>query len=289
MHSNLKGALFALAGFALFSVADALVKNLGAAYSPVQIVGFVCLLTLPLIALLWLRSPVSLRPVHPWLMGLRTLAMIGNGLLITFSFTVLPLAQVYAIAFTMPLLITLLAWPVLGDKITFAGATAILMGLVGVIVALQPGQVTPSIGHLAVVGGVALGAVHYIIIRLTGGVEAAVPMLLYPVSAQAIVTLLLLPSRYVPMPAADLALVAGIALAAFAATLLMIAAYRVAPPIVVAPAQYSQIVWAAVLGTFFFGEAMAFHTVLGMVLIAIAGLIVVARPQPAVVETQNET
>lgn len=283
MHSNLRGALLAMAGFGLYSLADAAVKYLGEDYSPVQIVAYASLATLPLIAVLWLRSRVSLRPVHPRLMALRTLAMIGNGLLITYAFTVLPLAQVYAIAFTMPLMISLLAWPALGDRVTLTGALAILIGLVGVIIALQPGQVTPHIGHLAAISGVVLGAVNYIIMRKTGGAEAMVPMLFYPMLGQAVVGLLLLPGRHVPMPPSDLALVAAMALATFGAMLLLVSAYRAAPPVVVAPNQYSQIIWAAILGSVLFGEDMTMQMLLGMVLIVVAGLLVLTRPAPAAI------
>lgn len=57
----------------------------------------------------------------------------------------------------------------------------------------------------------------------------------------------------------------------------MIAAYRAAPPVVVAPTQYSQIVWAALFGAVFFAEPMTVDLAMGMGLIAVAGLLVVRR------------
>ncbi|MBL9048729.1 MAG: DMT family transporter [Tabrizicola sp.] len=276
MSSPLKGVLLGLAGFGLFSIADATIKFLGGNYHPVQIVAFAGLFTLPLIGLLWLKQPVSLRPVHPWLMALRTLALIGNGLLVTYAFTTLPLAQAYAIFFTLPLMLTLLAWPVLGDRVDLIGGLAVLLGLAGVLVALNPGRVDLGIGHLAAILGTGLAAVHYLIIRRTGGVEAMVPMMLYPVLGQTISAFMILPGRYAPMPPADLATVAGLTLSGFCGTLLMIAAYRISPPIVVAPTQYSQIVWAAILGALIFNEPMTASSALGMMIIAIAGVLVVA-------------
>ena len=64
------------------------------------------------------------------------------------------------------------------------------------------------------------------------------------------------PGRYAPMPVHDLAAVAALALGGFGGTLMMLAAYRAAPPIVVAPTQYSQIAWAALFGALFFAEPM---------------------------------
>lgn len=277
MSPALKGALYGLLGFGLFSLADATIKFLGGTYSPVQIVAFAGAFSLPLIGLLWLRAPVPLRPVHPWLMGIRTVALIGNGLLVTYTFTVMPLAQAYAIFFTLPLVLTVLAVPVLGDRIGIVAGLAVILGLVGVVIALNPGQVDFGIGHVAAVGGVVLAAVHYLIVRKTGGAEANVTMLLYPVLGQTVSAFLLLPGRYVPMPVSDLATVAGLALAGFCGTLMMFAAYRVAAPVVVAPMQYSQIAWAALFGALFFGEPMTWHAAIGMVIIAVAGLMVLPR------------
>jgi S-adenosylmethionine uptake transporter len=277
MSPALKGALYGLAGFGLFALADATIKFLGGTYSPVQIVALAGLFTLPLIGLLWVVAPVPLRPIYPGLMALRTAALIGNGLLVTYAFTVLPLAQAYAIFFTMPLILTLMAWPLLGDRVDGISALAVAIGLAGVIVALNPGQVEFGIGHIAAVGGVVLAAVHYLVIRKTGGAEANVPMLLYPILGQTITAFLILPGRYVPMPPSDLAAVAGMTLAGFTGTLMMIAAYRVAAPVIVAPTQYSQIAWAALFGVLFFDEPMSADTALGMAIIAAGGVIIVAR------------
>ncbi|MFO1202618.1 MAG: DMT family transporter [Tabrizicola sp.] len=279
MFSPLKGVLLGLAGFGLFSMADATIKFLGGSYHPVQIVAFAGLFTLPLIAGLWLRAPVSLKPAHPWLMAIRTAALIGNGLLVTYAFTALPLAQAYAIFFTLPLMLTLLAWPMLGDRVDAMGGLAVLIGLAGVLVALNPGRVELGLPHLAAILGTLLAAVHYLIIRKTGGTESSVNMMLYPVLGQTISAFLILPGRYVAMPNHDLATVAWLTLSGFSGTLLMIAAYRAAPPIVVAPTQYSQIAWAALFGALFFAEPMTLQMGIGMAIIAVAGVLVVARQE----------
>ena len=121
-----------------------------------------------------------------------------------------------------------------------------------------------------------LAAVNYLIIRRTGGAEATVPMLFYPVLGQTVSAFLLLPCSYAPMPAADLTIVAVLALGGFCGTLLMIAACRLAAPVIVAPTQYSQIAWAALFGALFFNEPMTADAALGMAIIALAGVIIVA-------------
>ena len=63
----------------------------------------------------------------------------------------------------------------------------------------------------------------------------------------------------------------------FVAAISIVSAYRKAPAIIIAPMQYSQIGWAALFGALIFGEEMSGGTVLGCVLIALAGIMVVAR------------
>jgi S-adenosylmethionine uptake transporter len=177
----------------------------------------------------------------------------------------------------LPLILTLMAWPLLGDRVDVIGGLAVIIGLAGVLVALNPGRVDFGIGHLAAVGGVVLAAVHYLIIRKTGGAEATVTMLFYPVLGQTVVAFLILPSSYAPMPLGDVAIFVLLAAGGFAGTMMMIAAYRVAAPVIVAPTQYSQIAWAALLGALIFDEPMTFDTVIGMGIIAVSGMIVVIR------------
>ena len=279
LSANARGVLLGLAGFGLFSVADVTIKFLGGTYHPAQIVAFASLFTLPLIGLLWLKDRGPLRPVHPWLMAIRSVALIGNALLVTYTFSALPLAQAYAIFFTLPLVLTLMAWPLLGDRVDAMGGVAVVLGLVGVIVALNPGRVDFGIGHVAAILAMFLAAVHYLIVRRTGAAESSVAMLLYPVAGQTLVAFLILPGRYVPMPLADLATLASISVTGMAGTLLMFAAYRTAPPVVVAPTQYSQIAWAALFGALFFAEPMQASTAVGMVIIAAAGMLVVMRQE----------
>jgi S-adenosylmethionine uptake transporter len=277
MTPSLRGALLGLLGFGSYAFSDATIKFLGAGYSAVQISAYAGLMTLPLLGLLWLHDREPLRVVHPVLMAIRTVALVTNGLLVTYAFTTLPLAEAYAIFFTMPLLITLMAWPLLGERIDPVAGLAVVIGLVGVLVALDPRGATLGIAHLAAIIAAMGGAVHYLILRKTGGVESRVAMFLYPLIGQTLVALMLLPGRYQPMPGSDLAFVGGLTLAGFIGTLLLIAAYRAAPPIVVAPTQYSQIAWAALFGAVLFDEVMTPRSAIGMLIIAVAGMMVVAR------------
>lgn len=281
--SNLIGALLGLAAFGLFGSVDMSIKFLGAGYSPFQIIFFVTLMTCPvaLIHAMADGTAQNLRPRRPGLTVLRCVGVVINGILGTYAFSVLPLAQCYAIFFTMPIFIAVLAVPVLGERIDLVRGAAVIAGLIGVIVALDPGAAPLQWGHLAVLGAAMVGAANYLIIRMTGGVERAVVLQIYPLLAQLFVAALVLPFVYVPMPAADMGLTALMGLAGFLGYLLIIAAYRRAPAIVVAPMQYSQIIWAAIFGALLFDEAMSAQTILGVAVIILAGIVIVARQDKA--------
>ena len=101
MGPNAKGALLALLTFGVYSTHDVIVKFLGADYSPFQIVFFSVLLSFPLVSLMLIRdtTPGHLRPIHPWWTALRTLSAVITGVAAFYAFSVLPLAETYAIIF----------------------------------------------------------------------------------------------------------------------------------------------------------------------------------------------
>ncbi len=282
-QSNLNGALLGLLGMGLFAVSDITVRFLGAGYNPFQIIFFAGLMSVPLIAGFAMADPTPgpLRPVLPRLMALRCGVVVVNGVLGTYAFASLPLAQAYAIFFTMPIFIALLSALFLQERIDLMRGMAVVAGLVGVIVALDPGRATLNWAHAAALAGAVFGAANYVIIRKTGGHERTVVMILYPLMLQLATAALVLPFVHTPMPFRDLALTALMATAAFAGYFAVIAAYRRAPGIVVAPMQYSQIIWAGIFGALLFGEVMSGQTLIGTAVIVLSGIIIIWRRDKA--------
>ena len=278
-NQTLQGAALALLCFALFSTHDALVKALGVTYSPFQILFFAVLFGFPLVMLMLIRDEQSgtLRPVHPWLTLLRTVLGIIVGLGAFTAFTLLPLAQVYAIIFAQPLLITALSVPFLGERVGPRRWAAVVVGLVGVLIVLRPGAEPLTFGHLAALVASLGGAGVALIIRKIGREERTAVMILYPMIGNFIVTGVILAFVYRPMPGADLALSAGVALCGFLASLALIAAYRRAEASTVAPMQYSQILWAVLFGALFFDEYPDLWTILGTAVIVASGVVIVLR------------
>lgn len=278
-HSNLKGAALSLAAFGIYATHDVVVKYLGGSFSAVQIIFFSGLLSFPILSVMLMgdRRDENLVPRHPWWSLLRAGSAVISGVLGFYAFSKLPLAQCYAIFFSMPLLITLMAIPMLGEKVGLRRGVAVIVGLLGVLVVLRPGQADLELGHLAALAAAVTAALGSVIVRKIGKDERSAVLMLYPMLGNVLAMGAALPFVYQPMQITDLGLMGIIALFSFLAGLLVIKAYRTAPAIIVAPMQYSQILWAALYGTLLFDETIDRFTAIGSAIIIASGIYIVLR------------
>ncbi|OWU86161.1 membrane protein [Oceanicola sp. 22II-s10i] len=279
MGHNAKGAGFALLAFAIYATHDVVVKTLGGQYASFQIVFFSVLFGFPLamLALIQDVTPGTLRPVHPWWSLARVAAAVCAGFNVFYAFSVLPLAQTYAILFSAPLLVTVFAIPILGERVRLRRWTAVIIGLCGVLVVVQPGNAELGLGHLAAFIAAISSALASVIVRKIGREERAIVLMLYPMLANFCVMAVLMPFVYKPMPIEHLGLTALMSVFAFIGANLMIQAYRRGEAVIVAPMQYSQIVWAILFGALIFGEHPTTTTLIGAAIVVGSGLYIVLR------------
>ncbi len=279
MGSNTRGALIALLAFAVFSTHDVIVKILGASYSPVQIVFFSVLFGFPWVTLMLIRDASSgnLRPRHPYWTALRTAATTVTGVSAYYAFSALPLAQVYAILFATPLIITILAIPILGEQVRLRRWIAVLVGLCGVLVVLRPGAQALTLGHASALFAAFGSAVASVIVRKIGKDERSVVLLIYPMMTNFVIMGCALAFVYKPMPIEHMGGIAVMSMLMLMASTLVIAAYKAGEAVIVAPMQYSQIIWATLFGVLMFNETMDAMTLIGAAIIIGSGLYIVLR------------
>lgn len=287
--ANSRGAAFALVAFAVYSTHDVIVKLLGGVYSPIQVVFFANLFGFPIVTLMLMRdrSDGNLRPRHPYWTALRTAATVVSTTCVFYAFSVLPMAQTYALIFAAPLLITILAIPILGETVGWRRLVAVGVGLLGVIVVLRPGATDLTAGHVAALVAAVCSATAAVIVRKIGRDERSAVLLLYPMVANFVVMGSMLAFVYEPMPAIHLGGLATMALLGFVGGLLHIAAYRTGSAVVVAPMQYSQILWAVFYGALVFGERPDWSTGIGAGVIIASGIYVVFREDRTESPTQR--
>ena len=279
MGDNTKGALLALVAFGIYSTHDVIVKYLGANYSSFQVVFFSVLFGFPLVTLMLVGDikSANLRPFHPWWVALRTLSVLLSGFCAFYAFSALPLAQTYAMLFTMPMIITMLSIPLLGERVGIHRWAAVVVGLVGVMIVIRPGSSDFTLGHFAALTSAACASLSSIIVRKIGKNERDIVLILFPMLGSFLIMGALMPFDYKPMPLVDLGAVALLAAMAFGAMWFMIGAYKLGDAVVVAPMQYSQILWATVYGSIFFNEPPDGQTLIGISVIILSGLYIVLR------------
>jgi len=280
LSASTRAYAFALLSFGFFSSHDAIIKALGVDYSVFQIIFFSSLFAfIPLTVMMMAdRDLDNYRPRHPWLIGMRTaLSLVGMSSAF-YAFTVLPLSEVYALLFITPLLITAFSVPLLGEEVGLQRWLAVIVGLCGVLVVLRPGMQALDAGHFAALVSALTSSLSVIIVRKIGNEERSAVLILIPMISGILVMGMLLPSVYVPVALPALGAMAAVGLLAVGAQISVIAAYRVAPSVaLIAPVQYTQILWATAFGMLFFDEFPDGWVAVGAAIIIGSGLFVVWR------------
>ncbi len=273
------GLLFAVLAFAIFSGHDAIVKAVGSRYSVFQILFFAGLFAfIPITLMMSTDKAVdNFIPHRPWLIVARSVFNLIAMSAAFYAFSVLPLAEVYALIFATPLLITALAVPLLGETIRLRRGIAILIGLAGVMVVLRPGTTEYNLGHAAALTTAVGGAFGAVIVRKIGNTERSAVIILYPMLASLITMAALQPLVFIPPTLTDMTLMALVGLMAIVAQFFIIAAYRNAPATIIAPMQYSQILWAILYGYLFFDELPDMWVGIGSAIVIASGLYIVLR------------
>ena len=272
------GILFILGSIGFITVIDTAAKYMTASLPPLQVVwGYffgifasLCLLA----ATKGSRLPRLLATRRPLLHIGRAGLLIASISLLFFALKFMTLADATAISFTSPLFITLLAIPILGERVDRARWLAVLGGLCGVLVMVRPGSgLADWISLLPLLGAVAFAAFQ-IATRLLAATETTFATLFYTGLFGLLWSSIALPFVWVsPETWHWLAFLVQGALGV-AAHLCMIKAFEAAEASLLAPFNYSKIIWAAATGYLVFGDIPTLNTLAGAAIIAMAGLFV---------------
>lgn len=274
MSPSLKGILFMCAGVLCLAIGDAIAKWLGEVHSPLQIIFFRTLVSLPLIALLThfgggLRK---LRTRRPGVHLIRGLIYTGTMGCFVLGLTMLPLAEATAIAFAAPLFVTLLSVPLLGERVDGPVMAASLLGFAGVLVIVRPGGESFHPGALAMLGAAVFYALLMVTSRRYGGREHLWAMVFYMNLVPLVIAALTLPLVWqTPYPEHWPAFLAA-GVFGVGATACITMAFRHAPAAIAAPFDYTAMLWAVLLGWWFWGEMPDLWVFVGSALIIGSGL-----------------
>ncbi|WP_108258536.1 DMT family transporter [Mangrovicoccus ximenensis] len=244
------GMLLMCAGVACLSINDAIAKLLAESYHPMQILFLRNLMALPVALAVAVRmgGPGALRSARPAAHLLRGVLWIGAAFLFFSSLRLMPLAEATALVFVAPLFITAISALFLGEQVGWRRWLAVLAGFLGVLVAIRPGAETFSAASLLPVATALLYALLMVSARWVDRGESVWTLLLYLTGAGALISALAVPFFWVPLRAGDLWLCAAISVFGTAGMTMITQAFRLAPAVVVAPLDYTALVWATLLG-----------------------------------------
>jgi drug/metabolite transporter (DMT)-like permease len=233
---------------------------------------------LPVALMTWRAGGLrELRTRRIGLHMLRACCGMAGGFCAFTAYSMMPLADAYAFIFATPLLITVLSVPMLGETVRWRRWSAVLVGFAGVLIMLQPGGGSFDIGAGAALLAASASALSIILVRKLSATETTASIAFYTNAAALVVMAFLLPIGFVPPTLADLALMALAGLAGGTALMFLIAGYRRAQAAVVAPFQYSQMLWGVLLGWLLWGDLPSTAVAIGATVVVASGLYILYR------------
>ncbi len=168
----------------------------------------------------------------------------------------IPLAQVFAIEFTVPVWTLLLAALFLGEAITRARGLAVALGFLGIVIILRPGVAAVEVAQAAVLGSALAYALTYVLTKDLAGTETPLAILFYMTLVQLPIGLATGLSGWTwPSPGAWIWIVV-VGVGALAAHYCIIRAFRLADAAVVAPMDFVRLPLSALIGYALYAEAI---------------------------------
>jgi drug/metabolite transporter (DMT)-like permease len=274
-----RGIGFAVLSYACFSTGDATIKLASGHFSVFQIAFTVAMFALVPVMFLT-RGQGGLRALVPtrWhLVALRGVLTTVCSLLAWKAFSILPLAEAYAILFATPMLVTGLSALVLREEVGWRRWTASAVGFVGVLIMIRPDFQTLGLGHLLAALAALAGSFGMITLKRIGSSESSASILFAVFLGIMLASGPMAVAHFV-MPAwheVGLLAVAGLLMGCGQAGLVL--ATRETPAVVVAPFQYSQMIWGVLFGALLFGDLPAPVLFVGMALVVASGLYTIWR------------
>jgi S-adenosylmethionine uptake transporter len=288
LTSQTRGILLYLAGVALFAANDALGKWLVTDYSVAELMLIRSVGAGVLLVLLARAMGVSLRlPAgQGWLHLLRILLLSGDSFAFYFATKALPLADVMTFYMSGPLLITAASALFLKERVGLKRWSAIVIGFGGVVIALQPTGAAFSLSAIIALMGAACFALALVITRRLRDCHW-LSLVAWQFIGCGIVGAAASPFDWVTPGWLDFSLMALVGLVASGCFMLITKALSLAPASLLAPLQYTAIVWASILGWIFWGDRPTPPIILGNAIIIGSGLFVLYRERRLKVEVNT--
>lgn len=283
MHASehMRGIVAMLVAIAFFAVMDAQLKLLAGHYGPMQVAFLRGVASLPFVLLpILLRGRLArLRPVNVrlhLLRGVLSVVMLGSFI---FAVRESSLATTYSIFMCAPLVVAALSAPLLGERVAGAQWGAIAVGLAGVLIMVAPrgGGEWVSLGALAAVVAVATYSLSVVTLRLLSRTDTTESMVFWFSVLLSVGAGLLSIPHWAPLQPDHWPLFVGVGVTGALGQHFITEAFRHAPAAVVAPFEYTALLWGVALDLVIWRVLPGAVTLGGGAIVIGAGLYLLAR------------
>lgn len=267
----------------VFSVVDTLAKYLTSEMHPIQVVwsrqmGLVAGIAIALL----LRGPSILKSVRPGLQIARGCFAAGSATLFIVAVSYVPLADAVAVSFVAPFIVTLLGAWILKEPVGIRRWIAVGIGFLATMIIIRPGTGVLHPAVFLVMIAAFLFALRQIVSRVLGSADPTVTTVAY--TAIVSVAILTVPLPFVwstPQGWDIIGVICVMAALAAVAETLVIKALEVTQAVIVAPLQYTMIIWGTLWGFLVFADFPDFWTWIGALIITVTGIYTLNRERLA--------
>jgi drug/metabolite transporter (DMT)-like permease len=274
------GCLILVAATIIFALQDAITKQL-TLMMPVGQIIFVRFDAFALLVTAYLAYQGSLltsvRSQTPLMQEGRVLFLIVEMSLFAYALRFLGLAEMHVVFSCFPLVITALSAPMLGESVGWRRWLAVMVGFLGTLIILKPGTGVFDPYALIPLICAVLYSFYNIYTRKVARRDSFETSLLYFGYVGLIASSIAAAITWQSIPSAAVKPLAYLCITSMAAHLMLIKALELAPAVVLQPINYLILVWAVLIGIFYFGESISASTFGGVAIVVLSGLYVVYR------------
>ncbi|WP_309665615.1 DMT family transporter [Tabrizicola sp.] len=265
----------------VFAAQDGISRHLAAEYNVLMIVMIRFWFFAAFVIAITARAPGDLgaatRSATPWLQAARGVILVAEICVMVIGFVHLGLIEAHAVFTCYPLLVAALSGPILGERVGWRRWTAIVVGLVGVLIILQPGFAVFSPWALVPLLAAVLFALYSLLTRYVSRRDSTAVSFFWTGTVGALAMTLVGIWSWEAMTAPDWGWMAALCGMAVLGHWLSIKSYAVAEASAVQPFAYLQLVFASVIGLTVFGEALRINVAIGAGLVVAAGVFTLWR------------
>lgn len=290
MKNKAHGYIFTLLAVTIFAMQDGLSKYLGSHYPPVLVAmlrywGFAIFVLLMAARAGGIRHAATTK--RPLLQIFRGVLLVAQIVVMIYGFSRAGMAMSQSILQGTPLLITLLSVPLLGEKVGWRRLVAIVVGLFGVILIINPVGGTFGPALFLPLLGTFMFAIYGIATRAVGKVDRSMTSFFYTGIAGAVAITLVGPFYWQMLAPVDWFWMGMLCICGMCSHYFLIRAYDILEAVEVQPLTYLQLVVGSVIAVTVFGENLTWNMVAGAIIVVGAGLFTVWREHRLAVQKQR--